>query len=149
MAKLPNNPLVSELFRAVHGAKTVKRKVEILQEHIRDDVKSLLIWNFDKGIESAVPEGSVPYKVNDAPAGTAGHTRLIHEHRTLYNFVKGGNDRLSNMKRENMLIQLLESLHADEAEILNLVKDGDLQSKYKITRSVVEQAYPDIVWRDR
>jgi len=149
MAKLPNNPLVSELFRAVHGAKTVKRKVEILQEHIRDDVKSLLIWNFDKGIESAVPEGSVPYKVNDAPAGTAGHTRLIHEHRTLYNFVKGGNDRLSNMKRENMLIQLLESLHADEAEILSLVKDGDLQSKYKITRSVVEQAYPDIVWRDR
>ena len=149
MAKLPNNPLVSELFRAVHGAKTVKRKVEILQEHIRDDVKALLIWNFDKGIESAVPEGAVPYKVNDAPAGTAGHTRLIHEHRTLYNFVKGGNDRLSNMKRENMLIQLLESLHADEAEILNLVKDGDLQSKYKITRSVVEQAYPDIVWRDR
>ena len=108
-----------------------------------------LIWNFDKGIESAVPEGSVPYKVNDAPAGTAGHTRLVHEWRTLYNFVKGGNDRLSNMKRENMLIQLLESLHADEAEIVNLVKDGDLQSKYKITRSVVEQAYPDIVWRDR
>jgi len=149
MAKLPNNPLVSELFRAVHGAKTVKRKVEILQEHIRDDVKALLIWNFDKGIESSVPEGSVPYKVNDAPAGTAGHTRLVHEWRTLYNFVKGGNDRLSNMKRENMLIQLLESLHADEAEIVCLVKDGDLQSKYKITRSVVEQAYTDIVWRDR
>ena len=149
MAKLPNNPLVSELFRAVHGAKTVKRKVEILQEHIRDDVKSILIWNFDKGIESAVPEGAVPYKVNEAPAGTAGHTRLVHEHRTLYNFIKGGNDRLSNMKRENMLIQLLESLHADEAEIVNLVKDGDLQSKYKITRSVVEQAYPDINWRDR
>ena len=112
-------------------------------------MKALLIWNFDKGIESAVPEGSVPYKVNDAPAGTAGHTRLIHEHRTLYNFVKGGNDRLSNMKRENLLIQLLESLHQDEAEIVNLVKDGDLQSKYKITRSVVEQSYPDIVWRDR
>ena len=53
------------------------------------------------------------------------------------------------MRRENMLIQLLESLHADEAEIVNLVKDGDLQSKYKITRSVVEQAYPDINWRDR
>ena len=49
------------------------------KEHKRDDVKALLIWNFDKGIDSAVPEGSVPYKPNESPAGTEGHTRLIHE----------------------------------------------------------------------
>ena len=149
MAKLPPNPLVSEILRAAHGGKTVKRKVEILQENIRDDVKALLIWNYDKGIKSAIPEGDVPYKKNDAPAGTDGHTRLVHEWRSLYNFVRGGNDKLSNMKRETMLIQMLESLHADEAEVVCLAKDGDLQSKYKITRSVVEQAYPDIVWKDR
>ena len=149
MAKLPNNPLVSELFRAVHGAKTKDKKIELLKAHKRDDVKALLIWNFDKGIESAVPEGDVPYKKNEAPAGTAGHTRLVHEWRSLYNFVKGGNDRLSNMKRENMLIQMLEGLHQDEADIVCLVKDKELQSKYKITRSVVEQAYPEIVWKDR
>jgi len=29
------------------------------------------------------------------------------------------------------------------------VKDKDLQSKYRITRNVVEEAYPEIVWRDR
>ena len=79
MAKLPPNPLVSEILRAAHGGKTVKRKVEILKENIRDDVKALLIWNYDKGIKSAIPEGEVPYKKNDAPAGTDGHTRLIHE----------------------------------------------------------------------
>ena len=118
-------------------------------------MKAILIWNFDKGIESAIPEGAVPYKVNDSPAGTAGHTRLVHEWRTLYNFIRGGNDKISNMKRETMFIQLLEGLHADEAEIITLVKDKDLQSKYKITRSVVEQAFSDeegkeeIHWRDR
>ena len=149
MAKLPNNPLVSELFKAVHGKKTAPQKIELLKQYKRDDVKALLIWNFDKAIDSAVPEGQVPYKANESPAGTAGHTRLIHEWRSLYNFVKGGNDRLSNMKRENMLIQMLESLHADEAEIVCLVKDKDLQSKYRITRSVVEQAYPEIVWKDK
>ena len=149
MAKLPNNPLVSELFKAVHGKKTAPQKIALLKEHKRDDVKALLIWNFDKGIDSAVPEGNVPYKPNESPAGTAGHTRLIHEWRSLYNFVRGGNDRLSNMKRENMLIQMLESLHADEAEIVCLVKDKDLQSKYRITRSVVEQAYPEINWKDK
>ena len=149
MAKLPNNPLVSELFKAVHGKKTAPQKVALLKEHKRDDVKALLIWNFDKGIDSAVPEGDVPYKKNDAPAGTEGHTRLIHEWRTLYNFVRGGNDGISNMRRETLLIQLLESLHQDEAEIVRLVKDKALQSKYRITRSVVEQAYPEIVWRDK
>ena len=149
MAKLPNNPLVSELFKAVHGKKTAPQKVALLKEHKRDDVKALLIWNFDKGIESAVPEGSVPYKKNESPAGTEGHTRLIHEHRTLYNFVRGGNDGLSNMRRETLLIQLLESLQQEEAEIVCLVKDKALQSKYRITRSVVEQAYPEIVWRDK
>lgn len=149
MAKLPNNPLVSEIFKAVHGKKTKKEKIDLLAQYKRDDVKALLIWNFDKGIESAVPEGEVPYKKNDSPAGTEGHTRLIHEWRTLYNFVRGGNDKISNMRRETLLIQLLESLEKEEAEILCLVKDKDLQSKYRITRNVVEEAYPEINWRDK
>ena len=148
MAKLPKDPLVSEIFRAVHGKKTVKQKVDLLAEYKRDDVKAILIWNFDKGIDSAMPEGPVPYKINESPAGV-GHTRLVHEWRTLYNFVKGGNNGISNMRRETLLIQLLESLQEDEAEIVCLVKDKELQSKYKITRSVVEQAYPEIKWRDK
>ena len=53
------------------------------------------------------------------------------------------------MKREQMFVQLLESLHADEANLLMLVKDKELQKKYRITRQVVEEAYPDIVWRDK
>lgn len=149
MTKLPNNPLVFEIFKAVHGAKTVERKLEILQENRGDHIRALLIWNFDKGIESALPPGEVPYKKNEAPANTPGHTRLEHEWHTLYNFIRGGNDKVSQMKREQMFIQILEGLHADDADLLLLIKDKDLQSKYRITRSVVEQAYPEIVWKDK
>ena len=149
MAKLPPNPLVSELFKAVHGKKDKNGKIALLSQYKRDDVKALLIWNFDKEIKSAIPEGEVPYKKNEAPINSGGHTRLVHEWRTLYNFVRGGNDGISNMRRETLLIQLLESLQQDEAEIVCLVKDKALQSKYRITRSVVEQAYPEIVWRDK
>ena len=149
MAKLPDNPLVSELFVAVHGKKNKADKIKLLQQYKRDDVKALIIWNYDKGIVSALPEGEVPYKKNEAPANSGGHTRLVHEWRTLYNYVKGGNDKLSQMKREQMFVQLLESLHADEAEILLLVKDKELQKKYRITRQVVEEAYPDINWFDK
>ena len=51
MAKLPPNPLVSEVLRAAHGAKTVEKKVEVLLKYKRDDVKAILIWNFDKRLE--------------------------------------------------------------------------------------------------
>ena len=30
-----------------------------------------------------------------------------------------------------------------------LVKEKSLEDKYKITRSIVEEAYPDIEWRDK
>ena len=40
MAKLPNNPLVSELFRAVHGAMTKDKRMDLLKAHKRDDVKA-------------------------------------------------------------------------------------------------------------
>ena len=149
MAKLPDNPLVSELFKAVHGKKDKKGKADLLAQYKRDDVKALLIWNFDKQIRSAIPEGEVPYKKNDSPINSGGHTRLIHEWRTLYNYVRGGNDKISQMKRETMFIQLLEGLHESEAELLMLVKDKKLQSKYRITRALVEDVFKDIVWRDK
>jgi len=149
MAKLPDNPLVSELFKAVHGKKDKKGKADLLAQHKRDDVKALLIWNFDKQIRSAIPEGEVPYKKNEAPINSGGHTRLVHEWRTLYNYVRGGNDKISQMKRETMFIQLLEGLHESEAELLMLVKDKNLQSKYRITRALVEEVFDEIVWRDK
>lgn len=150
MAKLPDNPLVSELFKAVHGKKDKKGKIDLLSQYKRDDVKALLIWNFDKQIRSAIPEGEVPYKKNEAPINSGGHTRLVHEWRTLYNYIKGGNDSLSQMKRETMFIQLLEGLHESEAEIVMLVKDSKLQTKYRITRALVEDVFgKEITWRDK
>ena len=36
-----------------------------------------------------------------------------------------------------------------ESEIIVLVKDKNLESKYKITKDVVSEAYPDINWGGR
>ena len=141
--------LISEILRKVSNAKTKKEKVAILRDNNSTALRQLLIINFDDSVVSMLPEGDVPYKKNDSPEGSAGHTRLVHEWRTLYNFIRGGNDKLSNMRRETLFVQLLESLQEGEAEILCLAKDKDLQSKYRITRNVVEEAYPDVVWRDK
>ncbi len=141
--------LFSEILDKVHKAKTKVEKVAILITNDSESLRMLLKASFDPTKEWVIPEGEVPYKKNEAPINSGGHTRLVHEWRTLYNYVKGGNDKLSQMKRETMFIQLLEGLHESEAELLMLVKDKNLQSKYRITRALVEEVFDEIVWRDK
>ena len=62
---------------------------------------------------------------------------------------KGGNDTLNSLRRETMFIQILQGLHPLDAEILCLIKDKDLESKYDIPKKSVIQAYPDIQWGGR
>ena len=146
--KLPPNPFVHEILELVDKQRTKAKKIEILQEYDDMALKAILIWNFDPTAISVLPEGPVPYKENEVPIGTD-HTSLRREWKNLYHFVKGGNDRLSAIRRETMFVQMLEGLHPEEAKIVCLVKDKDLESRYKITYDMVQQAYPDIKWGGR
>ena len=146
--KLPPNPFVHEILELVDKQRTKAKKIEILKEYDDLALKAILIWNFDPTAISVLPDGPVPYKENEVPIGTD-HTSLRREWKNLYHFVKGGNDRLSAIRRETMFVQMLEGLHPEEAKIVCLVKDKDLESKYKITYDMVQQAYPDIKWGGR
>jgi len=146
--KLPPNPFAHEVLELVSKQKTKAKKIEILQEYESDALKSILIWNFDQTVISLIPEGAVPYTKNEVPVGTD-HTSLRREWKNLYHFVKGGNDKISGIRRETMFIQMLEGLHPEEAEIICLVKDKILEDKYNITYDIVQKAYPDIVWGGR
>ena len=143
--KLPPNPFIHEILELVSQQKTAVKKIEVLQEYRTEALTAVLIWNFDNSVVSLVPEGDVPYEKNDVPVGTD-HTSLRKEWKNLYHFVQGGNATLSTMRRESMFIQMLEGLHPSEAEIICLVKDKRLNSKYKMTKSIVEKAFPDIKW---
>jgi hypothetical protein len=146
-----SNPrlLISEVLRKVSNAKTKKEKIEILHKHNSQALRSILIWNFDESVVSMLPEGDVPYTPNDAPVGTD-HTRLEQEYKGLYRFVKGGADKLPSLKRESLFVQLLEGLSAEEAELICLVKDKKLSSKYKrITKAVIQEAFDQIEWGQR
>ena len=140
--------LISEVLRKVSNAKTKAEKIKLLRENNSSGLRQLLIINFDDSVLSLMPEGDVPYTPNDAPVGTD-HTRLEHEFKGLYRFFKGG-AKLPSLRRESMFVQLLEGLSAEEAELLVLVKDGQLNKKYKrITKAVVSEAFPSIQWGGR
>ena len=146
--ELPPNPFIHEILELASKQRSKAKKVEILQEYENDALKSIFIWNFDETVISVLPAGDVPFNKNEVPVGTD-HTSLRREYKHLYNFVKGGNDGLSGLRRETMFIQMLEGLHPEEAKILCLVKDKALQTKYKITYDIVKEAYPDIRWGGR
>ena len=146
--KLPKDALLTEILQKVSSAKTKKEKIDLLQEYNSQGLRSLLIINFDDSLEFLLPEGEVPFTPNDAPAGTE-HTRLTQEYRGLYRFFKGGDSSIKGMRREQLFVQLLEGLHADEANMLVSACNKDLQSKYRITKAVVAEAFPAIEWGNR
>lgn len=136
--------LISEVIRKASNAKTKTEKIKILRDNNTQALRSIMKWNFDPAIESDLPEGEVPFNRNDAPIGTE-HTVLEREAKGLWRFIKGANT-LPRFKREQMFIQLLEGLHESEADIVCLVKDKQLHSKYRLTFAVVKEAFPEIKW---
>ena len=174
--ELPLKPFAFEVFHLASKQRSKAKKVEVLKRYEDPSLKALFIWNFDETIASVLPSGEVPYtgyddqtsysgtlttriseevrKMHETGSfsmGTSdkeGHTTIRREAKHFYRFVKGGDDALNNIRRETMFINILEGLHPLEAEIIVLVKDGNLEDKYNISKEVVSTAYPDIIWGD-
>ena len=173
---LPNNPFIYEILDVISRQRSKAKKVEALKKYEAPVLKTIFIWNFDESVVSMLPEGDVPYAAIDGETGfkgtlsekiadavgkmeeldtrslganDQGKTTIRAEFRKFYNFIKGGNDSLSMLRRETMFINILSGLHPLEAEILCLCKDKKLDTKYKITKEIVAEAYPDITWGNR
>lgn len=177
IVELPNNPLAFEVFDLISKQRSKEKKVELLQKYNHDSIRALLIWNFDESVITMLPNGPVPYSSYDdqtvnsgtlstklteeiramyesgsfslGVSDTQGRTTIRKEYRHFYHFIKGGNDGISAIRRETMFINLLQGLHPLEAEIVCLVKDKKLQEKYKITKELVSEAFPQITWGGR
>ena len=175
--ELPLKPFAFEVFHLVSKQRSKAKKVEVLKRYEDPSLKAIFIWNFDESIVSVLPDGEVPYTGYDDQttySGTLttkiseevrkmhetgsfsmgatdkeGHTTIRREYKNFYHFIKGGNDSLNNIRRETMFINILEGLHPLEAEIITLVKDKNLETKYKIPKEVVSEAYSDISWGGR
>lgn len=173
---LPTNPFAFEVLTLVSKQRANAKKVELLRKYGDNSLKAIFIWNFDESVISLLPDGPVPYasvgeqnsfsgtiseKVNDAVskmselnttslgANDQGKSSIRKEYQKFYNFIKGGNDGLSSLRRETMFINILQGLHPLEAEILILIKDKKLETRYKITKAIVSEAFPDIKWGGR
>jgi len=76
-------------------------------------------------------------------------TSIRNEYKNFYMYVRGGNNDISQIRKETMFINMLSGLHPLEAELMCLVKDKKITDKYKITLDIIKEAYPDIQWGGR
>ena len=176
LPELPPKPFAFEVFDLASNQRSKVKKIEVLKKYEDLSLKQLFKWNFDSTIVSVLPEGEVPYsgyddqttysgtlttRINEevrkmhevgsfslGASDKEGHTTIRREAKHFYRFVRGGDDAMNAIRRETMFINILEGLHPLEAEIVVLVKDGKLEDKYSISKEVVSEAYPDIIWSD-
>ena len=139
-------PLLHEILVKVNNAKDKAKKIEVLRENDSVPLRQVLKGAFDPNIEWLLPKGTdVPYTVNDAPIGTE-HTLLSQEAKRLYLFTKGGDNTLTQNKRETLFIQMLEGLSAEEAKFLITVVNKRVNNEYKgFTANLVKEAFN---WND-
>ena len=130
-----------EQLSVISELKTTKEKVEAIVTHPRVAAfKAIFGLAYDQNIKWILPEGEPPYRPTDVLDAEG---RLLSELRRLYLFVEGGNPDLTKTRREFLFIQLLESVHPQDAKLLIAMKDRKLPFK-GLTKKVAQQAFPDL-----
>ena len=129
--------LVHEVIDAANAKKTIKERIEFLSQKKyaeRDIIRRLVFMSYNKSIDILLPPTDPPYKLSDAPKGM--NTPFDSETRRLSIFVKGlGYDDMNQSKRENIFIQILESIDPDDSKIFLAAT----QKKFRIKGLTVPQ----------
>lgn len=98
-------------------------------------IKTLFEYAFDPNMKMVLPEGEPPYKKDTAPIGMS-QANFYQQVKKLYVYKRTD---ISNLRREQLFVQLLESLHPTEADVCIAIKDQTLHKKYpNITRKLLE-----------
>lgn len=118
-------------------------KIKLLKANDIPALRDVCRGAYDEGIEWNLPPGKPPYTPNKPESVPSS---LRREHRSFGFYVKGfkKSEGLPAYKRENMFIQLLESIHAEDAAIvLNMVaKKPPVKG---LTKKIVEEAFPNLL----
>tara|TARA_Y100000817_G_scaffold253094_1_gene205838 strand:- start:1382 stop:1912 length:531 start_codon:yes stop_codon:yes gene_type:complete len=138
--------MTSQIFATADAISDINDRVEYLRNNASQAVKELINVNFNPEIKMLLPEGRPNFLEGDDKPPTYDDASLNYEVRRLYLFVEGGSPNLTDLKRETLWIEMLNSLHGDEADDLTHMKDRTLHKKYKnITHEVCHLAFPEFV----
>ena len=136
---------IPQIFEEVEKQKTKQAKIDILRSYDSQVLRGVLELNFISDYKLMLPEGTPPFKRDDRTPDGYSETNLYTEFRRIYIWLKP-DANITKVKREHLWIQMLEGLHWKEADLLNLMKDKNITSKYKsVTYDLVSEAFPGML----
>ena len=131
------------IFEDVAAANSIKARKEVLLENESEPLKEILKYAFHPDIKFALPPGKPPYKTIGSPE-EYNPTYLYPNIRKFYLYIEGGHDGLTQLRREQLFVQMLESLHPKEAEVVIQIKDKKLNYR-GLTYKLVKTTFPEIL----
>lgn len=134
------NLYVHEVLNKVSSQTKKADKIRVLKENDSYELRTLLQGTYNKDIEFLLPEGEPPYTPNLPESIPSSLRKQI---RKVTYFVAPRAKEISSLKRETIFIQLLESIHPEDAKLVLQMKD---KKPFKgISSAVVKEAFPSIL----
>ena len=139
--------MISEILEEASKQESQVARGQYLKDNYSVALITILKGGFDDTVQWNLPEGDPPYRKDDAPKGYE-PSNLYIKGKMLKHFVVGSasGTKMTQVRREKIFMDVLESLHVDEAELVLAMKDKKLTGRYKgITEKLVRDAFPDLI----
>ena len=136
---------IYEIFDEFEMATSKKEKLAVIEKNLSRTLIQVLELAFHPDYEWLIDEMPNEYKIPDTLPGIS-RCQLSTEIRKLYLFKKGDAtaEKLSDEKRKQLLLQLIESLEPREAEVVIGILSKDLGVK-GLNYKFVKEAFPQLL----
>ncbi len=135
MAKLPHL-----VFEDYTKAKTKAEKIAVLRSNESWALKDILKGSLDPKVKWHLPEGAPPYQPSSHSEPMAS---ILRENTKFRYFVKNNNINISQIKREQIFIGILEAVRPTDAEFVISMINKKPPVK-GLTFNIALEAFPDL-----
>ena len=136
---LNTDKCIATIIDLIEKEKSRNKQVDLLKEHSSYALKAVLGYGMDPDVKWLLPDGDPPYKPLFDAADQEG--RFYTECKKLIYFVDSEEGRqVKQIRREQLFIQVLESLDPRDAKLLLRMKN----KKLKIKLDAVKEAFPNL-----
>lgn len=127
---------ISEILDKTSKLNTQEEQVQFIRANDSVTLRQILEYALSPAIKWLLPPGAPPFQyANDIET----HGMLYSQAKKLYLFIEGGHPNLNRFKRETLFVQLLESIHPADADLIVAVKDKKIP--YNISPAVFNEAF--------
>ena len=121
-------------------AKTKAEKIAVLRSNESWALKDILKGSLDPKVKWHLPEGAPPYQPSSHSEPMAS---ILRENTKFRYFVKNNNINISQIKREQIFIGILEAVHPKDAELVISMINKKPPVK-GLTFKIAQEAFPDL-----